>query len=136
MPRVIQQLTSSVVAASTACNEPSEHQPFPTLFTLQHSAKARRNIELQRQELKRQRQQQANRNPYNDGYEFDPAADPRFVAAQRNKRAQELAKQLDKSRKTIEAANKISDTAKKILKVVGTNNIVKFVRSEETSSNV
>ena len=86
--------------------------------------------------MKRQRQQQAIRNPYNDGYEFDPAADPRFVAAQRNKRAQELAKQLDKANKTIEAANKISETAKKILKVVGVNNIVKFTRSEETSSNV
>ncbi len=103
---------------------------------MRHSEKARRNFEQQKQELKRQRQLQANRNPYNDGYEFDPAADPRFVAAQRNKRAQELAKQLDKSRKTSDAANKISDTAKRILKVVGANNIVKFTRSEETSSNV
>ena len=103
---------------------------------MRHSEKARRNFELQRQELKRQRQQQANRNPYNDGYEFDPAADPRFVAAQRNKQAQELAKQLEKTSKTIEAANKISESAKKILKVVGVNNIVKFVRSEETTSNV
>jgi len=109
---------------------------YPPFFTLRHSEKARRNFEVQRQELKRQRQSQIARNPFNDGYEFDPAADPRFVAAQRNKQAKELAKQLDKSRKTIEAANKISETAQKILKVVGANNIVKFVRSEEASSNV
>ena len=103
---------------------------------MRHSEKARRNFELQRQELKRQRQAQVARNPFNDGYEFDPAADPRFVAHQRNKQAKDLAKKLDKSRKTVEAANKISESAKKILKVVGVNNIVKFTRSEETSSNV
>ena len=101
-----------------------------------HSEKARQNIERQRQELKRQRQQQVARNPYNDGYEFDPAADPRFVAAQRNKRAQELAKELNTNNQTIEATNNISDTAKRILKVVGSNNIVKFTRSEESSVNV
>ena len=106
------------------------------LIPLRHSEKARRNFEIQRQELKRQRQQQIARNPYNDGYEFDPAADPRFVAAQRNKQAKELAKKLEKSTNTIEASNKISESAKKILKVVGANNIVKFTRSEETSSNV
>ena len=103
---------------------------------MRHSEKARRNFEVQRQELKRQRQSQIARNPFNDGYEFDPAADPRFVANQRNKQAKELAKKLEKSSKTIEAANKISESAKKILKVVGVNNIVKFTRSEETSSNV
>ena len=101
-----------------------------------HSEKARQNIERQRQELKRQRQQQVARNPYNDGYEFDPAADPRFVAAQRNKRAQEIAKELNTNNQTIKASNKISDTAKRILKVVGSNNIVKFTRSEESSVNV
>ena len=87
---------------------------------MRHSEKARRNFEVQRQELKRQRQQQAIRNPYNDGYEFDPAADPRFVAAQRNKQARELAKQLNKKNQTIH----------------GSNNITKFTRSEETSANV
>ena len=87
---------------------------------MRHSEKARRNFEIQRQELKRQRQQQIARNPYNDGYEFDPAADPRFVASQRNKQAKELAKQLDKSNKTIE----------------GSNNITPFTRTEENSVNV
>ena len=106
------------------------------LFTLRHSEKARRNFEQQRQELKRQRQQQIARNPYNDGFEFDPCCDPRHAAFLRNKQAKDLAKKLDKSRKTVEAANKISESAKKILKVVGVNNIVKFTRSEETSSNV
>lgn len=87
---------------------------------MRHSEKARRNFEVQRQELKRQRQLQANRNPYNDGYEFDPAADPRFVAAQRNKQAKELAKQLNKKNQNID----------------GSNNITPFTRSEETSVNV
>ena len=87
---------------------------------MRHSEKARRNFEIQRQELKRQRQQQIARNPYNDGYEFDPAADPRFVAAQRNKQAQELAKQLNKK-------NQNND---------GSNNITPFTRTEETSVNV
>ena len=73
-----------------------------------HSEKARQNIERQRQELKRQRQQQVARNPYNDGYEFDPAADPRFVAAQRNKRAQELAKELETNKQSNDAANNIN----------------------------
>ena len=103
---------------------------------MRHSEKARRNFELQRQELNRQRQAQVARNPFTDGYEFDPASDPRFVAHQRNKQAKELAKKLEKSTNTIEASNKISESAKKILKVVGVNNIVKFTRSEETSSNV
>ena len=85
-----------------------------------HSAKARQNIERQRQELKRIRQQQAERNPYNDGYEFDPCADPRFVAHQRNKRAQELAKELNTNNQTID----------------GSNNITRFTRSEESSVNV
>ena len=85
---------------------------------MRHSEKARRNFEIQRQELKRQRQQQVARNPYNDGYEFDPAADPRFVAAQRNKQAQELAKQLDKK-------NKSTD---------GSNNISPFVRTQATTA--
>ena len=87
---------------------------------MRHSEKARRNFEQQKQELKRQRQLQANRNPYNDGYEFDPAADPRFVAAQRNKRAQELAKQLNTNNQSID----------------GSNNITRFTRSEESSVNV
>ena len=73
-----------------------------------HSEKARQNIERQRQELKRQRQQQVARNPYNDGYEFDPCADPRFVAHQRNKQAKELAKKLEKTNKTIEGSNNIN----------------------------
>ena len=73
-----------------------------------HSEKARQNIERQRQELKRQRQQQAERNPYNDGYEFDPCADPRFVAHMRNKQAQELAKKQDKTNETIEGSNNIN----------------------------
>ena len=85
-----------------------------------HSEKARQNIERQRQELKRHRQQQASRNPYNDGYEFDPCADPRFVAHQRNKRAQELAKELNTNNQTID----------------GSNNITQFTRSEESSVNV
>ena len=54
------------------------------------------------------RQQQAERNPYNDGYEFDPCADPRFVAHQRNKQAKELAKKQDKTNKTIEGSNNIN----------------------------
>ena len=87
---------------------------------MRHSEKARRNFELQRQELKRQRQSQIARNPFNDGYEFDPAADPRFVANQRNKQAKELAKQLNKNNQTIQ----------------GSNNITPFTRSEETSANV
>ena len=82
---------------------------FHTHFhALRHSEKARRNFENQRQELKRQRQQQAERNPYNDGYEFDPCADPRFVAHQRNKQAQELAKKSDQTNKTIEGSNNIN----------------------------
>ena len=87
---------------------------------MRHSEKARRNFEFQRQQLKRQRQQQIARNPFNDGYEFDAAADPRFVAHQRNKQAKELAKQLNKKNQTIH----------------GSNNITKFTRSEETSANV
>ena len=84
-----------------------------------HSEKARQNIERQRQELKRQRQQQVARNPYNDGYEFDPAADPRFVAAQRNKRAQELAK-----KKQVNANNTIE----------GSNTINPFIRIENVTA--
>ena len=87
---------------------------------MRHSEKARRNFELQRQELKRQRQSQIARNPFTDGYEFDPAADPRFVAHQRNKQAKELAKQLNKKNQTIQ----------------GSNNITPFTRTEETSANV
>ena len=87
---------------------------------MRHSEKARLNIERQRQELKRQRQQQASRNPYNDGYEFDPCADPRFVASQRNKQAKELAKQLNKTNQTND----------------GSNNITRFTRTEENSVNV
>ena len=73
-----------------------------------HSEKARQNIERQRQELKRIRQQQAERNPYNDGYEFDPCADPRFVAHQRNKQAKELAKELETNKQSNDAANNIN----------------------------
>ena len=87
---------------------------------MRHSEKARRNFEQGRQALKRQRQQQIARNPYNDGFEFDPAADPRFVAHQRNKRAQELAKELNTNNQTID----------------GSNNITHFTRSEESSVNV
>ncbi len=57
-----------------------------------HSAKARRNYEQQKARAKRQRDLQLNRNPHTDGYEFDPAADPRFVAHMRNKAAQNAVK--------------------------------------------
>ena len=92
---------------------------------MRHSEKAGRNFENQRQELKRQRQQQIARNPYNDNYEFDPCADPRHVAHLRNKKAKELNK--DKQIKSTDAANKI-------LKVIGANNIVKFIRIENVTA--
>ena len=91
---------------------------------MRHSEKARRNFENQRQDLKRIRQQQIARNPHNDGYEFDPCADPRFVAHMRDKRAKELNK--NKQNQSIDAANKI-------LKVIGANNIVKFIRTENAT---
>ena len=97
-----------------------------------HSEKARQNIERQRQELKRQRQQQAIRNPYNDGYEFDPCADPRFVAHQRNKQAKELAKKQAQPASK-KQQNQTTDAANKILKVIGANNIVKFIRTENVT---
>ena len=84
---------------------------------MRHSEKARRNYELQRSRAKRQRDYQVNRNPHNDVYDFDPAADPRFVAAQRNKYAQEHAPQLNNE-------NQSND---------GSNNISPFIRVQETT---
>ena len=70
-----------------------------------HSGKARRNYEVQKSRAKRQISYQQGRNPLTDGYEFDPAADPRFVAHMRNKQAQVVAKQ---TQQDIDAANTIN----------------------------
>ena len=67
---------------------------------------------------------QQGRNPNNDQYEYDACADPRHVAHLRNKQAQQARKKQQ---------NQSIDAANKILKVIGANNIVKFIRTENVT---
>ncbi len=80
-----------------------------------HSEKARRNYEEQRARAKRQRDYQLGRSTQTDWVEFDPAADPRFVAHLRNKAAAEAARN------------------KKVQDLDSTNTIKPFTRTEQTA---
>ena len=75
-------------------------------------------------ERKRLISYQQGRNPNNDQYEYDACADPRHVAHLRNKQAQQASKKQQ---------NQSNDAANKIIKVIGANNIVKFIRTENVT---
>ena len=75
---------------------------------------------------------QQGRNPNNDQYEYDACADPRHVAHLRNKQAKELAKKQAQPASK-KQQNQTTDAANKILKVIGANNIVKFIRTENVT---
>lgn len=96
-------------------NGTSEH-PHYLFIQLINSGKARQNYQQNAADLRRTISNQKARSPFTDGFEFDPLADPRFVADCRNKRAKELAKLQPQT-----TNNETND---------GINTITPFVRSE------